>query len=106
MCASWSQKDCTPPQSFVFQYYFWVTLFLLFFTSVIRRSAFGFVYLLLTFYMLYRGQRTLTDRRAKRLRRYTICQKKRDVKVTKFKTYCVGAFPVCELVSEVFVKCL
>ena len=60
---------CVLVQVFVFQYSFWFSLFLLFFTAAYRVSLFGIFYLLIGFYFLFRGQEMLRDRQAKRHKR-------------------------------------
>lgn len=60
---------CMFPQVVVFQYSFWLSLFLLFFTAASRVSLFGVLYLLLCFFFLYRGQEMLKDRQHNRHRR-------------------------------------
>ena len=56
-------------QVIVFQYSFWLSLFLLFFTAASRVSLFGVIYLLLCFVFLYRGEEMLKDRQRNRHRR-------------------------------------
>lgn len=58
------------PQVFMTKYYFWVSIFLVFFAAVSRVSMFGFFYLLLCFALVYRGQNMLEDRQTTRTRRW------------------------------------
>ncbi len=61
----------TPPiQVLVFQYSFWLSLFLMFLTAATRVSLFGILYLLLGLFFLYRGQDMLRDRQRNRRRRW------------------------------------
>jgi hypothetical protein len=53
---------------FLTKYYFWVSIFLVFFAAISRVSFFGFVYLLLCFVLLYRGQNMLMDRKSRRIK--------------------------------------
>ena len=54
--------SCDYLQVFIFQYSFWFSLFLLFFTAAYRVSLFGIFYLLVGFVFLFRGQQMLRDR--------------------------------------------
>ena len=55
-------------QILIFQYSFWLALFILFVTAATRLSLFGLLYLLLCFIFLYRGQNLLTDPRRTRIK--------------------------------------
>ena len=55
-------------QILIFQYSFWLALFMLFVTAATRLSLFGLLYLLLCFIYLYRGQNLLTDPRRTRIK--------------------------------------
>ena len=52
------------------KYYFWVSIFLVFFAAISRVSFFGFLYLLLCFVFVYRGQNMLLDRHSTRTKRF------------------------------------
>ena len=60
-------------QIFVTRYLFWVSIFLVFFAAISRVSFFGFLYLLVCFALLYRGQNMLMDQKNKRIKRYQKC---------------------------------
>lgn len=62
-----------PFQIFVTRYLFWVSIFLVFFAAISRVSFFGFLYLLVCFALLYRGQNMLMDQKNKRIKRYQKC---------------------------------
>ena len=57
----------------MFQYSFWVALFILFGAAATKLSVIGLVYLLLCFVFLYRGSNLLTDLRKNRLRWLAVC---------------------------------
>ncbi len=57
-------------QVVVFQYGFWLSLFVVFLTATTRVSVFGLLYLVVGLVLLYRGQDTLLDSREKRHRRW------------------------------------
>ena len=57
-------------QVFLTRYLFWVSLFLLFVAAISRVSFFGFLYLIMCFGLLYRGQNMLMDRKSRRIKRY------------------------------------
>jgi hypothetical protein len=53
---------------FLTRYLFWVSLFLLFVAAISRVSFFGFLYLIMCFGLLYRGQNMLMDRKSRRIK--------------------------------------
>ena len=91
--------SCDCLQVFIFQYSFWFSLFLLFFTAAYRVSLFGIFYLLVGFVFLFRGQQMLRDRRRIRHMWYVytynvhILTPLNFYKLTQKRWLCMSAFP-------------
>lgn len=72
----------------------------MFFAAISRVSFFGFLYLLLCFVLLYRGQDMLVDRQSQRIKRFTDI-----IMYVHFKPVS-AVIEAVQLTSAVNIKCI